>query len=196
MTIEQTRARALAKRSLAGDTVALPLVKDLAVNGTGSEIPIRVYKPDETPRLPVFIYLHGGRFISGDLETHDAICSSPSHTTFKTGYGPGSDDMRRGYREYAPAGTDMKAPLLSPLYANNLEGLPPAFILTAEYDSLRDEAETYAKRLQASGVATVLKRYEGAIHGAIQMAGKWEIGKRIIIDISNYLKEMLSPQRN
>jgi acetyl esterase len=92
----------------------------------------------------------------------DATCSLPSHREFAAGYGPGSEDMLRGYREYLSAGADLKHPHVSPLWAADLAGLPPALVLTAEYDSLRDEGEAYAWRMAQAGVPATLHRYLGA----------------------------------
>jgi acetyl esterase len=56
-------------------------------------------------------------------------------------------------------------PLASPGLAADVSGLPPAFIITAECDPLRDEAEEYGSRLQAAGVEVAIKRYAGMPHG-------------------------------
>lgn len=62
-------------------------------------------------------------------------------------------------------------PHISPLRAPDVSGLPPAVILTGEYDPLRDQGETYAARLRTSGVPVVGIRYTGAIHGFLSFAG-------------------------
>ena len=66
---------------------------------------------------------------------------------------------------YVPESSRRKEPDAAPLHADDLSGLPPAVILTAEFDVLRDEGEAYAERLTEANVPTDLKRYAGQMHG-------------------------------
>ena len=87
---------------------------------------------------------------------------------------------------------DGESPLASPLNAADLSGLPPAFIVTAQYDPLRDEGEAYGRRLQAAGVPAVVSRYDGAIHGFFIMTAT-ERGRGVIADAAAALRQALMP---
>ena len=81
------------------------------------------------------------------------------------------DDLAWYYRTYSEDRCDPRDPRVSPIFAEDLSGLPPALIIAAEYDTLRDEAEAYARRLKAAGVATRYLCADGMVHGFLQMRG-------------------------
>jgi acetyl esterase len=95
----------------------------------------------------------------------DGTMSFPSYKENAEGYLLTAADMAWFYDHYAGPDTDRKNPVLSPLYAPDLSGLPPALVMTAEYDPLRDEGEAYADALQQAGVSARASRYDGMIHG-------------------------------
>jgi len=76
--------------------------------------------------------------------------------------------MRWFWDQYLRGPDDVADWRASPLRAENLAGVAPAYVLTAGYDPLCDEGEAYAERLDAAGVPTRLRRYDGQIHGFCQ----------------------------
>lgn len=95
----------------------------------------------------------------------DAAADTPSYRENAEGYGLTREGMIWFWNHYLGSPADGANPLASPLRATDLSRLPPAFVLTAEYDPLRDEGEIYASRLIAAGVPTKLVRYDGMNHG-------------------------------
>jgi acetyl esterase len=81
------------------------------------------------------------------------------------------EDLAWYYEQYYGTDKDTRDPRVSPIFADDLSGLPPALIIAAEYDTLRDEANAYADRLRSFGVETRYTCYDGMVHGFLQMAG-------------------------
>lgn len=244
----------------------LPLhdVQDRTVPTAAGEVPVRVYTPAEQDAYGVVVYLHGGAFFLGSLDTHDQVCRElaaatgfrivsvgyrlapehafpagledaygvlrwvvehgeelawdgrtlavagdssggtfaaavaaravddglealthqvlyypsldldldpdryPSRRTEGEGYGLETAGLKPFNAFYLDGGADPEDPRVSPLRREDLTGLPPALVVTAEHDPLRDEGELYARRLQEAGVPVTLSRYAGANHGFVQ----------------------------
>ena len=92
---------------------------------------------------------------------------------------------------YLPSRESGLEPSASPLNATDFRGLPPALIITAECDPLRDQGEAYAHKLQSAGVRAELKRYEGMIHPFVSLAGVIDAGKSAISDAGSALRAAL-----
>ena len=268
-------ARALFKNLSALDQPEeVTRVDDRIVPGADNDVPVRVYTPADAVGgdAPLLIWLHGGGWVIGDLDTTDATARAlanrsgavvvsvdyrlaPEHTApaaledalaaltwsvenaellgvnaakvavggdsaggnlaaalclrVRDEFGPDIDfqllvypvvdctlshpsieenaegyfltkDAMVWFTGHYLGGLDPKDPSVSPLYANTLAGLPPALVITAEFDPLRDEGEAYAAALRDAGVAVEAVRYEGQIHGFMGMAALIDDGKHAI----------------
>jgi acetyl esterase len=249
------------------------------------DVPVRIYTPRAgSDVLPATVYFHGGGFVIGGLDSHDAICrrmsiasgsvfvavdyrlapeftfprgvddactafrwvrsnaaslridpariavagdsaggnfaavvaqsmrearepgpcfqlliypacdlsrSFDSHRTFADGYfltAPMMDWFLANYLNDKAEEKDWRG---SPIVTRELAGLPPAHVVTAGFDPLRDEGEAYARALMAAGVPTTLRCYESLIHGFVSMGGLIDAARHAIDDLGTVLHEKL-----
>lgn len=256
---------------VAGTPVSLPVVEDIslpvqdAAGADAGRIGARLYRPTTEDRpLPVLVYFHGGGFVHGNLDSHDATCrylaaggelavlavdyrlapeyrfptavydclsafrfvhdhagdlgvdpariavggdsaggnlaavvsllardaggplpalqllivpvtqfgaQTASRSLFAEGFYLTAEDMDFFEDVYLPSGQDPNDPLVSPLQAEDLSGLPPAFVAVAGFDPLRDEGEAYAERLRQAGVHTSVRRFADVVHPFVNAPG-------------------------
>lgn len=282
--IAQQRARHRAAISLSGPAESILEVRDQTIKGPVGPLVLRSYRP-RSGTVPALVYLHGGGFVAGGLDTHDAPLralanragcvivavdyrlapEAPYPAALNDGYAalqwvaghskelgidparlaiggdaaggnlatviammardrggpplrsqlliyPYADAVKNSsypsreesdglllsqrvlaanYAAYLPRGTDRFQPYVSPVWATDLKRMPPTILITAEFDPLRDEGETYALRLSAAGVRVEQTRYPRMIHGFFQMAGEIDAGRRLIDQLASALKRHL-----
>lgn len=110
-----------------------------------------------------------------------AAADFPSRRRFGDGrYFLTQDHIAVAEQEYLSSPQQGEEPAASPILARDLSGLPPALIITAAFDPLRDEGEAYARRLRRDGVKTSLWRAAGTIHAFVMFAGEIAKGRRAI----------------
>lgn len=271
------------------DPQGVPIGKteDRTIPGPAGEIPVRIYTPVAAGGTgPALVYYHGGGWVIGDLETHDALCRTLAneagckviavdyrlapehpfpaaiddayaavkwveanaseigidpnriavagdsaggnlaaavslrakaekgpHIAFQLLIYPVTDAPRttQSYKDFAEghmleadgmdwfwnhyvlsAGADPKNPYAAPLHAESLSGLPPAYVVTAGFDVLRDEGKAYAEALKTAGVEVEYVNYEGMIHGFFNMQGVLDVAREAVKAAAKALKEALA----
>jgi acetyl esterase len=112
------------------------------------------------------------------------------------GFSLSRDMMMWFWNHYLPSRENVNNPYICPMRAASLQDLPPALILTAEYDPLRDEGELYAKKLSEAGVNVKLSRYDGLMHGFIMQWRVLDKGFASLKEISGELKTRLYDGEN
>lgn len=116
----------------------------------------------------------------------DATASSDSYKTLGDDYIITRDALLSGFEAYL-SNIDLEHPEASPLYRDDLSGLPETHILTAEFDALLDEGEALFRRLLELGVDVQCRRYLGVNHGFFQLAGISSAARTAIKDIATIL---------
>lgn len=271
-----------AKMAAAQAAAALPVgrVEDRTIPGPAGTVSVRLYAPVGRGPFPVLLYLHGGGWVSGNLDTEDSGCRYfcrqvgclvlsvdyrlPPEHPFPAGLEDcyaaacwlagqaaqsGGDPARlavcgasgggnfaaaialmcrdRGgpslcfqllvvpvldfdlsapswqdydgcmiYSQefllvrnlYAPNVSDQMHPYAAPLLAPDLHGLPPALIITAECDPVRDSGERYGRRLQEAGVSASVSRYDGVPHGFMGMRALTLLAERALDEAADALR--------
>lgn len=135
----------------------------------------------------------GGPRLAGQLLLYPTTDLGPPATASfvecAEGYGLTAADVPWFWEKYLNDPAEARHPHASPLRAPDLGGLPPALILTAEYDVLRDEAEQYGERLRAAGVEVRVRRVPGMVHGFFGMAGQVDRADAAVAEACAWLRE-------
>jgi acetyl esterase len=163
--------------SLGGDPAKLVVAGDSAGGNLAAAVALRA-RDAGAPRIAGQLLIYPVTDLPSDVY--------PSYAE-NDAYGLTRAAMEHYWREYIGPG-DATHPHAAVLRAPDVAGLPPAFVLTAQYDGLRDEGEAYAAKLRAAGIPTALKRYDGVNHGFVSLAGMFEPANAAIRDIVDWLR--------
>lgn len=118
---------------------------------------------------------------------------TPSYQQNAEGYGLTRDTMHWFWDHYLKTPSDAANPLASPLRAHDLGRLPPALVVTAEYDPLRDEGELYAARLREAGTPATTSRWDGMNHGFFFWAGRVDKAGEAMAESCRWLRQIFQP---
>lgn len=146
-------------RELLGSDSLLPLiVAGDSAGGNIAAVVTRRARDEGQPRIAAQVLLYP--VTDADFERPSYL--DPNLQPLLTG-----EMMRWYWDHYLPDAAQRQHPDASPLQANDVRGLPPTLLITAEYDPLRDEGEAYAARLVDAGVPMQFERYPGQFHGFV-----------------------------
>lgn len=118
----------------------------------------------------------------------------PSYEENADGYFLTRDSMKWFWEQYLPNTTERADPRCSPLRAESLADLPPAFVLTTRYDVLRDEGMAYADRLEESGVAVTRDEYDSMIHGFLRRTDIYDKANQAVRRIGAFVRDVSARQ--
>ena len=118
----------------------------------------------------------------------DVVGEQPSRETFAEGFLLTRNDMRWFEDHYLPDGCDAEDPRASMMRAPDVSGLPPAYVATAGFDPLRDEAEVYAGRMREAGVKVALQRYPNLIHGFANLTAICPSARTAMLEVAGALR--------
>ena len=163
---------------LGGDPQRLAVAGDSA-GGNLAAVVARRLRGEVDLRMQVLIY-----------PVADAGCNTASYREFGERHGLTAASMQRFWNLYLN-GSDGLVPDASPLRAEDLAGLPPAYVLTAGFDVLRDEGEAYAEALREAGVPTTSRRFDGAIHGFWRWLAAAKLSRAAVDEVAAALRARL-----
>ncbi|MFC4377711.1 alpha/beta hydrolase [Nocardia halotolerans] len=146
-----------------------------------------LYRRDEDNTLPIAQVLA--------YPAVDDTFTRPSWSEFVDAPLLGAADGHWCWERYVGAGHPGGDHLAAPMRAPSLRGLPPALIITAEVDPIRDDAEAYAQRLRGDGVAVSSTRYTGVFHGFFTEVAVFAQAGQAIDEVCEYLRELARTAR-
>ena len=117
---------------------------------------------------------------------------TPSYRENADGYGLTRDTMVWFWDHYLSDASQAADPYASPLRARDFSSLPPALVVTAEYDPLRDEGEDYAEKLRAAGTPAVTSRWDGMNHGFFFWAGRVDKADAAMAESCRWLRRIFN----
>jgi len=117
--------------------------------------------------------------------------NSKSLDTFKEGYIFGRAELEWAYGSWINDISEMQNTDVQPILANDFSSLPPAYVVSAEYEVMRDDIEEYAELLTGAGVKTTLRRFENTVHPFMSMAGIVDAGKEVIDEAASLVRKEL-----
>jgi acetyl esterase len=124
----------------------------------------------------------------------DSVGDLPSRRLFAKGFLLTKNDMDLFERAYLPPGSDATDPRVSILLAPDLRDLPPAYVATAGFDPLRDEAEAYALRMREAGVRVALRRHPGLTHSFVNLTAISRTSRGAMLEAAGALRMGLAPK--
>jgi len=178
-----TAAHALA---LGGDPARIAVAGDSAGGGLAAVTALRI-RDEGGPRLC-------GQLLFYPVTDFPEPLTS-THEAFATGYGLTLNMLRWFWSHYLLDPSLADDPRASPLRADSFADLPPALVLTAEYDVLRDEGERYVECLRNAGVDAQLQRCEGMNHGFLKFVGIIDESSARMDQASTWLRSIYSATR-
>ena len=138
----------------------------------------------------------GGPTLRGQLLIYPGLGypspPTPSYIENAEGYGMTRESATWFWDQYLGDRSQATNPHAAPLLAPDLRGLPPALVITAEYDVLRDEGEQYVERLRAAGVPARLSRYNGVHHRFAELIGILDQAEQARDEMCAWLREALA----
>ena len=135
----------------------------------------------------------GGPELAGQVLVYPVIAAdfgTESYRLFGQGYYNPRPALQWYWDQYVPSESDRSHPYAAPLHGD-LAGLPPAVVVTAGCDPLRDEGLAYASALQDAGVPTTVLTYDGGIHGFLTMP-MLDLAQRARVEVSREAAQLIS----
>jgi acetyl esterase len=136
----------------------------------------------------------GGPALRGQLLIYPAVGyhtpPTPSYIENAEGYGMSREEMVWFWEQYLAGESQAASTHAAPLLAPDLRGLPPALVITAEYDVLSDEGERYVERLRAASVPARMSRYDGVHHRFAELIGILDQAGQALDEMCAWLREV------